>query len=244
MYSSTLTKIIIALVVILAISVAGLIAVSVMQREPEDTKPIGTVAPPSTTVADGTSEEEPSSSGEVTDPEQTTAGDEPVFPPVSTDTPVNPPVTNPPVTEPPTTDVPPVNPPTTDPVQKAPAGYTLSKTFKSNSGTKYLNTVIEVSGKANTDGTVHLTVNMYLEHWAIGVGKRNCSITVGSAFKEFTSQSISSDNNSPQKTLLTTLETDVIYGQSLALVANFPFNGTYGTTDVKVINITDVITVK
>ncbi|MBR5767383.1 MAG: hypothetical protein IKX86_01720 [Clostridia bacterium] len=231
MKTGTLTKALIVIASVLAVSIIGAVVAGQAQKSnppaPDNTSASGTKEPVSTTAVI---------------PEQTTEnnGNDTSPNPSSSSTKEN----NPPVTDPKpsssskdTTPTPPV----TSPVQKAPANFKYNKTISSNSAAKYINTKSVIVGTRNDDGTVHLKISMYLVHYSIYTGGcPNSYIKIGDNISTFTAPAITRAENTKGETLLAVFEVDVIYGQTLSFSTLYTFNGTYN--DVKLEGITSEAT--
>jgi hypothetical protein len=180
---------------------------------------------------------DPLSGSTDTEPDETDDTDEPTgtTTPGNTD-PVSPGTTEPPAVDPPVVTDPPVtNPPVTeDPnANKAPAGFTLDKTFTTDTGVR-LNLIAECHATRNADGSVNLTVELYLDHRSLSMGARNCVLTVGDTTKEFVSDRIRQDDDTPSRPLLQSVSGTFAYGETVKIYAKVPVGLTnYGGVQIK-----------
>ena len=126
-----------------------------------------------------------------------------------------PPVTTAPVDPPPATNL-------------APAGFSLSKTFSSESGAA-INTRAVCTATRNSDGSVALTVEVYLVHYSLGIGQRTGKLKVGDTTVKFTTERISQSKNEKTYTHLYTFTDTYTYGETLDIHVTLPVNVTYGS---------------
>ena len=215
-------KLIMVLLVILIISI-GLTMFLIHKAEnpgtPEDSDPLSDVTD---TEPEDTDEPTGTTTPGMTDSVSPGTTEPPVVdPPIVTD----PPVTNPPITDPPVTEDPNAN--------KAPVGFTLDKTFTTDTGVR-LNLIAECHATRNADGSVNLTVELYLDHRSLSMGARNCVLTVGDTTKEFVSERIRQDDNTPSKPLLQSVSGTFAYGETVKIYAKVPVGLTnYGGVQIK-----------
>jgi hypothetical protein len=228
-------KLIMVLLVILVISIGltmFLIYKTGNSGNPAVTDPLSDFTDTEPDETDDTDEPTGTTTPGGTDPVSPGTTEPPVVDPPIVDPPIvtDPPVTNPPVTDPPVTD-PPV---TEDPnANKAPAGFSLDKTFTTDTGV-LLNLIAECHATRNSDGSVNLTVELYLDHRALSMGARNCVLTVGNTAKEFVSDRIRQDANTPSKPLLQSVSGTFAYGETVKIYAKVPVGLTnYGGVQIK-----------
>lgn len=202
---------------------------------------------------DGTSDSEPDSDSAPDSDDPVDSGTPPASDPVTpgsseppvVDPPVvDPPVVDPPVVDPPVVDPPVVDPPTPDEPTKAPEGFALDRVFTTDTGVR-INMIAECHATRNSDGSVNLTVELYLEHHALAVGARNCTLKVGDVTQKFTSPRISQDGNKKTKLLLQSVSGTFAYGETVEIAAKVPVGLTnYGGVEIKSLNINESIVLK
>lgn len=232
-------KLIMVLLVILVISIG--LTLFLIKKSEDANRPADT----------GASSGESSTSDVPPETDETSDSEDPMgttTPPV-TDSDLPPLVTLPPVTtEPPITTEPPVTttPPDDQPpsAPKAPAGFSLEKSFSTDTGVK-LNIIAECVATRNSDGSVNLTVSLYLAHHALGMGPRNCVLTVGNVTQKFTTERIKQDNNKATKALLQTVSGTFAYGETVEIYAKVPVGLTnYGGVEIKTLTIDTSLTLE
>jgi len=197
---------------------------------------------------DGTSDSEPNSDEAPDSDDPVDSGTPPAsdsVTPGSSEPPVvDPPVVDPPVVDPPVVDPPVVDPPTPDEPAKAPVGFALDRVFTTDTGVR-INMIAECHATRNSDGSVNLTVELYLEHYALAVGARNCTLKVGDVTQKFTSPRISQDGNKKTKLLLQSVSGTFAYGETVEIAAKVPVGLTnYGGVQIKSLNINESIVLK
>lgn len=216
-------KLIMVLLVILIISIGLTMFLIHKTGEagiPEDSDPLS-----GSTDTDPDDTDDPDETDDPAD--STTPGVTDSVSPGTTEPPVvDPPiVTDPPVTEPPVTEDPNAN--------KAPVGFTLDKTFTTDTGVR-LNLIAECHATRNADGSVNLTVELYLDHRSLSMGARNCVLTVGDTTKEFVCDRIRQDDNTPSRPLLQSVSGTFAYGETVKIYAKVPVGLTnYGGVQIK-----------
>lgn len=194
--------------------------------EPQESNTTDSEPPASSSDTIGSVDTPPA---DTTDPEDTTN------PPPFTE----PPVTTPPVTEPPVT-----NPPQTDEDRDpAPSGFSLEKVFTSDTGTR-LNLRMECVAKENRDGRITMTVNLYLEHNSLQMGKRTgCRLSVGNLSETFTTDPIRQEEAKNTATLLHSISGIFSYGESVELYAKMPVRlSNYAGVAIEILEIDTRIT--
>lgn len=192
---------------------------------------------------DGTSDSEPDSDSAPDSDDPVDSGTPPASDPVTPGS-SEPPVVDPPVVDPPVVDPPVVDPPTPDEPAKAPEGFKLDRVFQTDTGVR-INMIAECHATRNSDGSVNVTVELYLEHYALAVGARNCTLTVGDVTQKFTSPRISQDGNKKTKLLLQSVSGTFAYGETVEIAAKFPVGLTnYGGVQIKSLNINESIVLK
>ncbi len=213
-------KLILVLLFILVITV-GITLILIRNAEQENpSQDSGTTHEPADTSDHATT---PDATPDSTDSTDSTDTSSVTTPPVTT-----PPVTTPPVTDPPTT-----TPPTTSAPDLAPEGFALSQTFQTDTGVR-INLIAECHATRNHDGTVNLTVELYLDHRSLSMGPRNCVLTVGSVSQKFTTERINQETNAHTKLLLQTFSGTFSYGETVNIYAKVPTGLTnYGGVQIK-----------
>ena len=218
-------KIVIGLVAVLAASTVGLVGVSLLEdKKPAETEDSGvSTTEPASTEKQGDDTNDPigtDTKGEDTQHGDTTGGDD-------------------------TTGGEDTEPADTDPIehQKAPAGFVLTKTFRTNTG-KRLNTRIDLVCTANSDGTVHIDAKYYIEYWTLYLSSRKCTVRIGETSKQFNTPKISESEGKLHEMLLDEFSVDVNYGQEIEVFAELPYNGTYGDLEIKSLTIEQTFTVR
>jgi hypothetical protein len=142
------------------------------------------------------------------------------------------PVTDPvttvaPETEPVTTTPPETDPPLVGP--EAPEGFSLTKKYETESGTK-LNVRAVCNAVRNDNGSVSLTVEVYLIHYSLGMGARNgCRLTINENTVKFSTEKISQTENKKTTTLLFSHTETVPYGEIVDVYVKMPIRVTYGS---------------
>jgi len=188
-------------------------------------------------LSSGTSDSDPTTPPETSEPSDSTtpSGTDPVSPGTT-----EPPVVNPPIVDPPVVTAPPVTTPpvTEDPnTNKAPEGFSLDRSFETDTGVR-INLIAECHATRNSDGSVNLTVALYLDHRALGMGARKCVLTVGNVSEKFTTERISQEDNTATKQLLHTVSGTFAYGETVDIYANVPVGLTnYGGIEIKTLTI-------
>ncbi|MBP5255879.1 MAG: hypothetical protein J6Z80_02365 [Clostridia bacterium] len=231
MKTGTLTKALIIIASVLAVSIIGAVVVGQAQKSNPPVSGTdtgaGTAEPVSTTAEPPVNTENNNPGTQYNPPSSSSTKDN------------NPPVTNPNPSSSSKDTTP--TPPVTSPVQKAPANFKYNKTISSSTAAKYINTKSVIVGTRNDDGTVHLKVSMYLVHWSIFTGGcPNSFIKIGDNISTFTAPAVNQSENKKGETLLAVFEVDAIYGQTLSFSTLYTFNGTYN--DVKLEGITSEAT--
>ncbi len=219
-------KLITALLFILIITLA--LTVFLLVKTEEGGEPAVTTDPSAATteapVTDASSTDAPSTDAPSTDAPSTNAP--------STDGSA---VTTPPATEPPVTTAPVTEPPVTDAPSGdgAPAGFSSETVLRSDSGLSSLDLRAVCQASANENGTVTLTVSLYLDHKSLYMGARNkCLLTVGSLSETFSTKRISQDGESLTEELLYTVSGVFAYGETVSVYAKVPVRLTYGGVEI------------
>lgn len=237
MQINSVLKVVIVLLLIMIISLSGaLLIIKKNGKAPADTGLTSDTVQGETTTAEkdtsDVSETSASDTDEITTSEITTAPD-----PVDPVEPVDPPVD-------PVDPVEPVDPPT-DPTVTAPKGFSLTKEFKSNTGTK-LNTRI-VCNAIEENGKVRLTVEMYLDYRSLQLGARrekDCSLTVGGQKIPFTTDKIAEDSNEMHSMLLCSSSQYVEYGKAIQISSSFAARVVYSGVEIGKIVTDDTLLIK
>ncbi len=169
-----------------------------------------------------------------TDTDTTVAPD--TLPPVT-----DPPDSDPPVTNPPDDTDPPVTPPDIDEdaVHLTLQDGVVEWTARSESGTM-LNLVALCEGSMNADGTMLISVNLFLEHYQIYLGPRSsCRLSIGGNTQIFGTEQIVFEEGKLTKTYLTSLEVEVDPDESFDIQAMLAFNGVYGGVELDLLTISE-----
>ncbi len=219
-----------AIVALLFILIALLVAILILMSKSEPSAtPSDTdtdTMPAVTTDAVDTSSDTSEAVTTAPDVEGTTDAAPITEPPVTDPVTTAPPATEPPVTDPVTTE-PPVTEPPVGP--EAPEGFSLTKTYESESGTK-LNIRAVCTAVRGENGSVSLTVDVYLLHYSLGMGPRNgCLLTVGENTVKFSTERIKQEENKKTSTLLFSHTEAVAYGDIADIYVKMPIRVTYGS---------------
>ncbi len=216
-------KVIIVLLIIMIISLTSALVIT-NDNDEEKTPPTVT-----TTVGDTTKPDTTTTPDNTTTPSQTTTPDV-TTPPSQTTTPEQ-------TTTPDNTTA----PDETDP--DIPDGLLLEKSIRSDTGVA-INLRADISAFGQ-DGRVYLTVNLYLEHYSIGINGRSDNILVigGEEFK-FSTDPIRQEANTKSETLLCTKTIEVEYGDTVSIEATFNSNLTYSGVRLNTIDLSGTVNVK
>ncbi len=228
-----LKKLIVALAVIFVLSLAA--AIVLRLGFPEEKPSPGTETP-----ATGPAVTDPSRTG-ATEPDSPETNPPVTYPPVTSPPVTNPPVTNPPVTNPPVTDPPPETEP---PTPVAPTSFSFRQTYKTDSGTK-LNLRAVCVGTRNADGTVSLSVELYLDHNSLYMGRRTgAKLTVGGHEETFAVEAIRQESYAASSTLIHSYTGRFTYGEKVDLYVRVPVRVTYGETYVEYLTVDESFTLR
>ena len=209
-------KIIIVLLVVIILTLIGALVIMIagdnepkgtetapqhQTTPPEETTPEETTTPEQTTTPEGTTTPEQTTTPEgTTTPEQTTTPEDTTTPPTST----------------------------TDPDVTAPDGFTMNKTYLSDTGSN-LNLKAVLTANKTTDGKVKVKVELYLVHYNLYINaKGGNKLTLGDVTKTFKTEKFNVEDDSKQETLLASIEGVYEYGDTVDLEAVFHANCTYG----------------
>ncbi len=230
MQTKSAVKIIIVLLVLLILLLTAiLILTNIGDGDSGETDPAGTT-PAVTSGLTSTDTREPDPSASLP------AGTE--DDPVPPDTDPIPPDTKPADTEP--------TPSGSDPQQggQAPAGFTFNKTLRSDTGT-LLNLRAECRGVLQEDGTVSVTVLLYLDYNSLFLGSRkNCRLSLGDVSETFTVPAINEEVEEPHTQYLCHVEKVCRYGETVSVYARFPFRGSYAGVELENIEIDTQIVIQ
>lgn len=220
-------KFIIVLLVIMIVSLAAALIIMNNGNDGEkETKPTVTTTAADTTKPDTT-----------TTPNQTTTPDATTTPEVTT-TPEQ--TTTPEVT---TTPEATLAPDETEPPVNTPDEVILTKSILSNTGVK-LNLRADVTA-FNKDGKTYLTVELYLEHYSIGINARyNNLLVIDGVEYEFSTKKISQEDNVKGETLIYAKTVEVELGDTVSVEATFNSKMTYSGVKLDSITLADTVRVE
>ncbi len=183
----------------------------------------------------------------VLDPLPPESGDETGKNPPSTNDPPasDPPVSNPPVnTEPPLID-PPIPPVTDGDARTIEMKDGIAEwTVESSSGTM-LNLVALCEASMNRDGTMLVSVHLFLSHYQIYLNPRSgCILGVDGQKQVFDTEQIVYEEPARTMTYLASIEVKVDPSQSFDIQAMLPFNGVYGGVELDLLTISERFIIK
>lgn len=120
-----------------------------------------------------------------------------------------------------------------------PGDILVNTTLRSDTGTK-LNLVADIAAYED-DGRVKVVIEISLEHYSLSVRSRTCSLVIGDETVVFSADAISYSGSST-KTVLYTYEGSFDNGQTLDIFVEYPYNGTYGGTEIDDIRVIGQVT--
>lgn len=128
------------------------------------------------------------------------------------------------------------------PTPEAPSGTVIgSGSFDSSTGVG-LNTHTAWTAAEQADGSVKLTLSVYVRSYTMEIGRRSIAISVNGATSGGMTRSFSVDSpNSQTDTLIYTYSTTVAKGSSVSVSVDWNYKGQYSGQDLDVISSSSTI---
>ena len=128
------------------------------------------------------------------------------------------------------------------PTPEAPSGTVIgSGAFDSATGVG-LNTHTAWTATEQADGSVKLTLSVYVRSYTMEIGRRSIAISVNGAISSGMTRSFSVDSpNSQTDTLIYTYSTTVAKGSSVSVSVDWNYKGQYSGQDLDVISSSSTI---
>ena len=131
---------------------------------------------------------------------------------------------------------------TPTPTPEAPSGTVIgSGSFDSSTGVG-LNTHTAWTAAEQADGSVKLTLSVYVRSYTLEIGQRSIAISVNGATSGGLTRSFSVDSpNSQTDTLIYTYSTTVQKGSAVSVSVDWNYKGQYSGQDLDVISSSSTI---
>lgn len=132
--------------------------------------------------------------------------------------------------------------PAPTPTPEAPSGTVIgSGSFDSSTGVG-LNTHTAWTAAEQADGSVKLTLSVYVRSYTLEIGRRSIAISVNGSTSGGMTRSFSVDSpNSQTDTLIYTYSTTVAKGSSVSVSVDWNYKGQYSGQDLDVISSSSTI---